>query len=166
MKEIWKPVVGFEGLYEVSDQGQVHALARRSIDGKRLRARMLKPFTTRNGYRYIDLVSGGHEYRLAVAFAVLCAFKGSAAPLQEVRSDNRASNLMWKTHAENCADKLIHGTDHRGEKSGTAKLTKQIVLAIRRRCAAGESQANVAADVGVGQPQIHRIVHKQRWGHV
>lgn len=40
-------------------------------------------------------------------------------------------HLAWKTHAENEADKLIHGTHHRGERCPTAKLTERDVKEIR-----------------------------------
>jgi hypothetical protein len=39
-------------------------------------------------------------------------------------------HLIWKTHAENMADRLVHGTLRRGERHGMAKLTEDDVRTI------------------------------------
>lgn len=62
MDEVWKDVVGYEGLYLVSNLGRVKNIKYRhgsKIAGKEgkivVRDKILKPFPTRKGYMYIEL---------------------------------------------------------------------------------------------------------------
>jgi hypothetical protein len=75
------------------------------------------------------------------------------------RDDNRLANLRWDTRAANAADRERHGTFFRP----CQKLTREAVASIRERAAAGEPQAALAADFGVGQPTISKIVNRRRW---
>ena len=72
------------------------------------------------------------------------------------------SHLFWKTRAENEADKILHGTSNRGERCGSAKLTREQVLEIR---AIGRSmlQREVAALYGVTDSSIRDILKRKRW---
>ena len=99
MKEQWKTVAGFEA-YEVSDLGRV----RRRLPGRGTQVgRVLKPFPNRIGY---FKVSFGKK-RVAVHTLVARAFIPNPTGLPEVnhlgpKSDCRASQLEWRTHAGNC----------------------------------------------------------------
>jgi hypothetical protein len=66
--------------------------------------------------------------------------------------DNRASNLRWDTHAQNAADAVRHGTQHRfkpEERLHSRKLTPDQVVEIRGRIAAGEPYRQIAPDYDV-----------------
>lgn len=73
------------------------------------------------------------------------------------------AHVVWGTHAENEADKLLHGTRARGETNGTAKLTEDAVRAIR---ASADTYRVLAARYGVGRDQIGRVVRRESWSHV
>lgn len=64
-------------------------------------------------------------------------------------------HLAWKTSVQNHADRLLHGTDSRGEKNGRSKLVVSDVLAIR--AAVGVTQQILAKKFGVGQTAISQI---------
>lgn len=71
-------------------------------------------------------------------------------------------HLSWKTPSENAADKLIHGTDDRGEKHYSAKLTEDDVREIRRL--RGEvPQKVLAARYGVVVSHICGIQRRHEW---
>lgn len=71
-------------------------------------------------------------------------------------------HLRWATKAENAADRLIHGTHSRGERSPTAKLTEADVIAIR--AAEGVQQRTLAKQFGVCEATISQIINrKHRW---
>lgn len=74
-------------------------------------------------------------------------------------------HLRWATHIENEADKVAHGTSPRGERQGSAKLTTSDVLQIRAMQGTA-SQAAIAAQFGVRQSTVFKIIHRQRWGHI
>lgn len=60
--EIWKSVVGYEGLYEVSNLGRVKSLLRfaRDREGQRvIRERILKSSISPSGYQSVSLYNGG-----------------------------------------------------------------------------------------------------------
>lgn len=75
-----------------------------------------------------------------------------------------ARHLRWATKAENQADRLIHGTDIRGEKSPSAVLNRDDVMEIRRRLAAGETDWAIAGIYAVSRTCIQPIKHRRSWG--
>ncbi len=118
--EVWKPVIGKEGYYEVSSLGRIRTTARIRANGT-IRF-MQKPkilATTKGGraenYRRVNLMAGPPKRVHAYVHIVVCeAFHGPRpSPLHEachrndVGTDNRADNLKWATHAENLEDMRI-----------------------------------------------------------
>lgn len=106
MPELWRPVVGYENLYEVSDQGNVRSVDR-YVPGKTgpqfKKGVSLKPGVNIHGYIHFRL-SGR---TLTAHSLVAAAFIGERPKgcvidhLNEKRSDNRAMNLEYVTQAEN-----------------------------------------------------------------
>ena len=97
MEESWKPVVGFEGLYEVSNLGEIRSLARPGAWSTRI----LKQKTTQKGYREVKLFKGGKRHYFRVHRIVAEAFVPNPKKLEfinhkdERKSNNEASNLEW-----------------------------------------------------------------------
>lgn len=126
--EHWLPVVGYEGLYEVSDQGRVKSLARSFVrrDGKpqTIRERFLSQtkFDT-HGYRTSRLCNLGTFKDVWVHRLVLEAFVGPcpqgmvACHWNDVKADNRLENLRWDTQSANQYDKVRNGTHPAASKT-------------------------------------------------
>lgn len=98
MKRVWKPVVGYEDNYRVSDDGRVKS----AING-----RILKQQDS-HGYKTVVLSKNGKSRTTGVHRLVCEAFNGSPASddmqvdhLNMNRSDNRPINLEWVTPQEN-----------------------------------------------------------------
>ena len=72
-------------------------------------------------------------------------------------------HLRAATRSENIADKILDGTDTRGEKNSRAKLTEAQILEIR---ASDESQRVLAKKYGVSQHNISNIVCRKYWKHL
>lgn len=179
MSETWKPIPGFEGHYEASDQGHVRSLTRRVTKwdrwgnkGTRLaRGRVIAPSRRKDGYLHVSLYIAGGCSCLLLHRVILETFVGPPpSPAHQGchgnknTRDNRLKNLRWDTPAGNSADKLRHGTLLRGETSATAKLTEQEVLAIRER--QGEPQAALAEEFGCTFSNISAIQRRKSWRHV
>lgn len=107
MSEEWRDVVGYEGLYQVSDQGRVKSLERTDSLGRTVKERILKPGMDRGGYLLVVLCAGGKPKTLNVHRLVCEAFhenpenKPCVNHIDENKTNNAASNLEWSTYEEN-----------------------------------------------------------------
>lgn len=136
--EIWKPVMGFENRYEVSNYGNVRAIFYGN-HGAFKPGRILKPTTMPNGYLQVGLYRADMSYsRRSVHSLVLEAFKGLrpdgfvSRHMDGVRSNNTSDNLEWGTRAQNYDDSRRHGTNCEGERNGFSVLTDEQVIQIRK----------------------------------
>ena len=106
--ETWKNIKGYEGLYQVSDQGRVKSLERKDSWGRTITERILKPAPASNGYLVVTLYAGGKPTVRKVHRLVCQAFhqnqdnKPQVNHINEDKTDNRACNLEWCTAKENC----------------------------------------------------------------
>lgn len=93
-----RPVVGYEGLYEVSSDGEVFRVA--SASGTQV-GRKLKPSINSCGYLFVSLHRNGVRKQLLVHRIVVQAFKSNPNNLPQVnhingiKIDNREENLEW-----------------------------------------------------------------------
>jgi len=109
----WRPVVGYEGLYEVSDGGDV----RRVAAGRGTHAgRILKPSPDPLGRPRVNLSRAGIVRTAFIHRLVALAFIGEPRPGEEVchgdgdNQNNSVGNLRWDTHYANHLDSVSHGT--------------------------------------------------------
>jgi hypothetical protein len=163
IKEYWKPVVGYEGYYEVSDIGYVRRKQTKKI---------LKPRIS-NGYNMVDLrVNCDRRYH-RVHRLVAYAFIGDPPTIKhEVRhfdgnkQNNCRSNLSWGTRKENEEDKIRHRRTNRGQRNGRSKLTLEQVSEIRRLLLQGNLLQRQIADIfGVTRMTISDIKGKRSWAY-
>lgn len=116
MGEVWKPISGYEGAYEVSSLGRVQSLDRITDRGRRWKGRLMTPSSMPSGYRVVTLWKDGKQKVALVHRLVLFAFVGQPQEGEEVLhidgspDNNELSNLRWGSHSENELDKIDHGT--------------------------------------------------------
>jgi hypothetical protein len=188
MDETWYPVVGWEGIYEVSDLGTIRSVDRILESKSRwggtkhvaFRGRLITPIyisrAQRNGYYGVMLAHNNRRNRVLIHQVVMRAFVGEPPVGKEVnhrngdKSDNRLVNLEYVTKSENCQHRfnvLGHHGSQRGEKSWNAKLTEIQVHDIRERYAAGcITQQEIADTYGVTASLISMIVNRKSWSHI
>jgi HNH endonuclease/NUMOD4 motif-containing protein len=166
MSEQWRGVVGTEGLYEVSDLGNV----RRVGAAKNLK---LRSNPHRSGYLSACFWIKGRAWYPRINRLVLEAFVGPAEPGMQaahyngINTDNTLANLRWATAKENAADTTRLGRKYCGMRHANAKLTTEHVAEIRRRAIPrikGVTNGNcgkLAAEFWVSVSQIHRIRNRQ-----
>lgn len=137
-EKVWVPVPGYEGKYEVSNDGEVKSLARfidkKSRSGNPCRhfygEKIMKQSADKDGHLKVALSNGdGKPVGRFVHSLVLTSFIGPRPEGMEcchgngVASDNRLENLRWDTHANNNADRKAHGNYATGERHHMSKLT-------------------------------------------
>lgn len=123
MTEVWKPVIGYEGLYEVSSLGRVKSLARtvHRSNGipQRIPEKYLRLTVPPIGHVVVSLykLGGGlkgsrkHQvHRLVLeSFVGPCPEGMQALHWNDTYGDNRLENLRWGTSTENSEDLVRNG---------------------------------------------------------
>ena len=176
--EIWKDVPGYEGCYQVSNEGRVKSLAREvavprtrwgSQGTRKVNEAVMSLQTDSRNRVFVALRKDGAGKRFTVASLVAAAFIG---PRPEgmlvlhgdgVSTNNRADNLRYGTHVDNMDDARLHGTLTQGEKQWLAKLTAGEVKFIRVTDMSG---VYLAAQYGVTPACISAIRQRKNWKHV
>lgn len=111
MEEIWRPIVGYEGLYEVSSYGRVRSLDRCLVNslGKvvHIKGKILKGGDNGLGYKFVYLKKDGINNNRYVHRLVAETFIPRPEGLYEVnhkdedKSNNSVENLEWCDHKYN-----------------------------------------------------------------
>lgn len=117
--ERWLPVVGWEGLYEVSDHGRVRSLPWTKIRSNgamfTLRGRVLKASPSSSGYPRVTLHKNGRMTYKHVHTLVMASFVGPQPENTDVchsdgnPTNNRLSNLRFDTRVGNMRDAITQG---------------------------------------------------------
>ena len=153
--EQWRPVNGYEGIYEVSSHGRVRSVDRtvtcsggqvRHLKGKVLRT----PLGKRGGYPFVDLRYQGKGQTRYVHSLVAESFIGTRPEGMEVchndgdSTNNHLDNLRYGTSRDNELDKVRHGTHNntakthcpRGHELFAENVPPSIAKLGRRQCLA------------------------------
>lgn len=175
MKELWKPIVGYEGIYECSSLGNIRVLERRTLDKKGViqvfKPKKLKLINQSNGYLKINLIKDGIQKTKLVHRLIAQSFLGDSDKtvnhINGIKTDNRIENLEWVTLSENHIKAFEIGLkDLKGEKSPVSKLTNEQVIEIRELIKKGYTQEKIASQFNVKRQLISKIKLGQRWSHV
>lgn len=159
--EVWRDISGYKNLYQVSSHGRVRRIGEDRM-GRIKNQESLKPRQHNNGYLSVCLSKDSKIKEWLVHRLVLTTFRGLPGKGEESRhmngnrKDNRLSNLLWGTRADNMADAARHGTAGSWMKSNST-LTKEQVSEIRRRRSNGEKLDNIAKDMGSNRQQISAV---------
>lgn len=169
-KEEWRPVVGYEGWYSVSDLGRV----RRDRKGNgAVAGRILRVYDKAwRGYLSTHLSRNCVVKPVRVHALVAQAFIGPAPRGEEInhkdnRTDNpRLTNLEYGTHQYNVDHTVNLGRHARGSRSGRSKLTEAVVLEIREMRRSGAPLADIAAKYNVTKGSVCMIANRRTWRHI
>jgi len=169
--EQWRPAVGFEGLYSVSDRGRI----------RRDKATRMNPVGSivrtpvdQRGYPMCSI--RGHTGKFTtkrVHVMVLEAFAGPrpegyiSRHLDGNPSNNNVSNLRWGTYRENSADTKRHGRATTGENHPFCRLTEAKVRMIRVLWEARVfPRCEIAEVFGISDAHVSGICNGTFWKEV
>lgn len=112
--ERWLPVVGYEGVYQVSDFGKIRSTDRISSNGRRWPSVVLKMSAHPNGHLQVNLSRNNIHRTFWVHKLVLIAFQGPRPDGAEGLhrdgnpANNALTNLVWGSRSENVLDQVRH----------------------------------------------------------
>lgn len=182
MKEEWRKVVGFEGIYDVSNLGSVRRVGRAARNGNgrgggAVIGRVRKPQKNRFGYPCLMLYKNGKHKGMLLHRLVAQAFLGMAPKNKEVnhidgdKKNCRVENLEYLTRGENLEHayrtglrvaSLKHGEDHY-----RAKLTSEIVIDCRNRYHPVNCKVSLLAkEYGVSRRAMLCAIRGKSWKHI
>lgn len=163
--ENWKDIDGYEGLYQISDTGNV----KRTKSG-----RILKNGTHTCGYLQVNLYKDGKPTTISIHRLVAAAFISSdnldevqVNHINGIKTDNTLANLEWVTRSEN----INHATYSRlrdkslCENSKQSKLTNEQVREIKNYDGK-VSMAKLAKKYSVSVKLIWNIIQGRSYKHL
>lgn len=168
--EEWRPVVGFEGWYEVSNQGRVKRVAAGTRG-----CGLLNP--ARDNYGYFNThLSSGNGARVTrrhhrVHKLVAAAFLGPCPPGYTVnhidgdKLNNTVGNLEYVSRSDNLRHAGKSGLMAHGEQNGRAVLTADMVREIRR-LAKELPQSEICRRFNLDPGHVSMIVNRRIWKQV
>jgi hypothetical protein len=180
MEEIWKDIVNYEGLYQISDKGNVKRLSRivnRMNEGK-LRDHNLKEKIMKcdehifNRRLRIRLFKNGKYKRYQLHRLVLETFVGYCPKGMECchkddnPKNNNLENLYWGSRKDNIKDKLKNDKICRGSRNGNSKLNDREVKLIKIMLKKGYSGSFISERFGISRTMVSYIKLGKQWSHI
>jgi len=160
---MWKDVQGYEGIYQVSDDGKLKNLRYNKI---------LKTYLNNRGYEMVDLSLNGTREKYTVHRIVATAFCDGYFDGAEVdhidddKKNNKASNLRWVTRKQNVRKTLYNGTHNVATAQNAAKIKNKKPVAMLSEngvvLMTFESAKEAGEFVGLSSSQIGRVCNGVR----
>ncbi len=173
-QEEWKPVIGWEDRYEVSNEGRIRSLCHRGVPRKH--PMMIAVTCDDRGYGRVALMRDRVGKRQLIHRLVLEAFVGPCPEDKECGHldgnpyNNVLSNLAWVSKKENMRHRDEHGTTSRGENRPLAVFTEEEVRTLRALHKLGYKR-NDLVKLAIKKTKcnptvIRNILGNRTWKHV
>jgi hypothetical protein len=172
MKEIWKPIKGYEGRYEVSNLGRVKSLDRKSKNKATpemiVKGRLIKDCNT-NGYRTLRLSLRNVPKMFYVHRLVCSAFvenpnnKKTVNHIDGDKTNNHYSNLEWTSLAENIRHANKAGLRININRKTGKQLTKKQALELIELLNKGCKNKDIAKEYNISLSSVYNIKAGKQW---
>ena len=163
MEEIWKDVPDYDGIYQVSNIGNV----------KNIKYGNMLSLARNLGYVRISVSKNGIRKNRTVHSLVMAAFvgpRGEGVLINHIdgnKANNNLYNLEYCSHSHNIKEDFRTGRKSlAGEKNNRAKLKERQVIKIRELRSQGKLLREIAPIYGVQIAVISHICANKYWKHV
>lgn len=167
-KEVFKPVMGYGGAYEVSNKGNVRSVTRTIVRGngrkQTLKSQPIKKRQDAKGYVRVYLNDKGTTKFVSVHRLVAKAFldnpynKPQINHRDGVKTNNCVDNLEWCTNMENQAHAKQHNLYKRSEKCGRMPIPVAMIDPLTgERVATFKSMSEAAQKTKIFAPNIRKV---------
>lgn len=173
MQEVWKDVVGYEGLYEVSNLGRVRSLDRvvaHHAAGTAVRRGRMRKLSFDGNYFSVSLTKDLRTVTKRVHRVVAEAFLPNPNNLSDVdhidcnKLNNNVGNLRWCTSAENTRYAMENNLMHWRPFSERSEESRERSAAANRRPVIRsdgkwyKSTTDAAKDLGVSRGAVSHVL--------
>ena len=172
VNEIFVPIKGYEGLYEISNYGTIVSLPRIDNKGHNLKRRILTRKRYPNGYPFISLCKCGVKQQDSIHRLVAIHFVSNPNNKPQVnhidgnKENAYFKNLEWCTIGENSTHAIRTGLRKKlirvGVENANSKLTPQIAMEIRKSHPL-LSYSKLATKYNVTKCTIAAVVTNKTW---
>lgn len=169
MKEIWKNVIGYESLYEISNQGHVRSLGNFEMpNGGKHPPKAISPVVHKQGYFVVRLYKNHKQKSLFVHRLIAQAFIPNPLNLKFVnhidgnKQNNSISNLEWITASGNVNHAYVMGLNPLPisviltRKSDGAKLKSYSTVNASQCIGKNKSYISKMARKGIFENELYR----------
>lgn len=167
-REVWKDIIGYEGLYQVSNLGNVKSLGN-SFSRKE---RFLKLSPQSKGYLTVVLQKNATRKMVLVHRLVAEHFIDNTESKLQVnhinsdKTDNRVENLEWVSYRENLDHAINNNLTLKGEKNKNSKLKDNDVIEIHSLLQKGTTTKELSEFYKVSYSTIDSIRTNRYWKHL
>jgi HNH endonuclease/NUMOD4 motif len=173
-QEIWKPVVGLEQAYQVSNLGRICTIDRIDTRKAHRKSQIMAITKAENGYLRISLTFCGKSRYKPVHRLVLESFTGPRPSKFETnhkdgnKTNNRIENLEWISHRDNLRHAVDTGLKTRvsGIAKQDMKLDEEMVRVIHKLLSKGANPVDIAFAFMVNRNSIYGIQKGESWRHL
>jgi hypothetical protein len=130
---MWKPIKGYEDIYDINKSGQIKTMGRKYSDGRYYKDRILKQRLSSNGYYTITLYKHGKPKVFTIHRLLMITFVPNIKNYpcvnhkNGIRTDNRLCNLEWCSNSYN----HLHSFKNNGRVTwNKGNITRRLIKCI------------------------------------
>lgn len=167
-REIWKPLLGYEGIYSTSNLGRL----RIETGSNSTPAGTITIGSKSTRYRKVSLRKNGIRISKDIHVLIAETFISPRPTGMYVnhidgnKQNNCVSNLEWVTPKQNSRQSVLAGRHHKGSQIFGARLKEQDIQLILSLLSNGISCAEIGRRYHVSRQVISHVKNNRSWKHI